>query len=217
MDERMKNLYWHEPSVTKKGRREVNECRSCVLWFTGLSASGKSTLANAVDRKLHTMGIKSYVLDADNIRHGLNRDLGFSAKDRSENVRRIGEVAGLFVDAGLIVMTAFISPFRNDRDSARRLFKEGEFIEVFVRCSLEECERRDPKGIYRRARRGEIEEFTGLTSPYEEPVNPEIVLKTDSMNEEECISTVMDYLVRNEYIGQHLCASLDENAVDASL
>ncbi len=151
------------------------------------------------------MDVRSYVLDGDNIRHGLNGDLGFSARDRRENIRRIGEVARLFVDAGLIVMAAFISPYRVDRDRVRSLFEKGEFIEIFTRCSLEECERRDPKGIYKRARRGEIEEFTGVSAPYEEPENPEIVLDTGKMTPEECVKTVMDYLVRDgNYFGQTL-------------
>lgn len=200
MKEKEENLYWHEPSVTVKDRRENYEYKSCVLWFTGLSAAGKSTLANYLCQQLHLMGVKSYVLDGDNIRHGLNKNLGFSQEDRRENIRRIGEVANLFVDAGLMVITAFISPYREDRDNVRKLLKEDEFIEVFVKCSLSECERRDPKGIYRRARTGEIKEFTGISAPYEEPERPEIVLETDKMRIEECVKTLLGYLAKNGYI-----------------
>jgi adenylylsulfate kinase len=202
MDKNVKNLYWHSHSITVKERRESYNYLSCVLWFTGLSASGKSTLANSLCQRLHLMGVKSYVLDGDNIRHGLNKNLGFSPEDRKENIRRIGEVAKLFVDAGLIAMTAFISPYREDRDDVRALLKEGEFIEVFVRCPLDECERRDPKGIYKKARSGEVREFTGISAPYEEPERPEIILDTDKMTLEESVEAVMNYLIRNEYIKQ---------------
>ena len=200
MDDKKKNLFWHEPSVTVKDRREDYKYKSCVLWFTGLSAAGKSTLANSLCQQLHGIGVKSYVLDGDNIRHGLNKNLGFSQEDRRENIRRIGEVANLFVDAGLMVVTAFISPYREDRDNIRKLVKEDEFIEVFVKCSLSECERRDPKGIYKKVRAGEIKEFTGISAPYEEPENPEIVLETDKMTIEECIEILLTYLVKKSYI-----------------
>jgi adenylylsulfate kinase len=203
MDDKKKNLYWHEPSVTAKDRRESYEYRSCVIWFTGLSAAGKSTLANALCKQLHMKDIKSYVLDGDNIRHGLNKDLGFGPEDRKENIRRIGEVAKLFVDAGVIVMTAFISPYREDRNNARKLLKEDEFIEVFVRCPLGECERRDPKGVYKKARSGEIKEFTGISAPYEEPENPELILETDKQTLEESLEKLLDYLVEIEYIKQY--------------
>src|SRR3972149_12293812 len=156
------NLYWHEPSVTVEERHKWNGHKSCVIRMTGLSAAGKSTIANALCKRLHNMNIKNYVLDGDNIRHGLNKNLGFSHEDRKENIRRIGEVSKLFVDAGLIVMSAFISPYREDRDDVRRLLEKDDFIEVFVKCSIEECERRDPKGIYRKVRDGEIREFTGI-------------------------------------------------------
>ena len=202
MEQKVKNLYWHSHSITVEERRERYDYMSCVLWFTGLSAAGKSTLANSLCQRLHLMGVKSYVLDGDNIRHGLNKDLGFSPEDRKENIRRIGEVAKLFVDAGLIAMTAFISPYREDRDNARKLMNEGEFIEVFVRCPLQECERRDPKGIYKKARSGEVGEFTGISAPYEEPENPEIILDTDKMTLEECVEEVLTYLIRNNYIKQ---------------
>ncbi len=202
MEQKVKNLYWHSHSITVEERRERYDYMSCVLWFTGLSAAGKSTLANSLCQRLHLMGVKSYVLDGDNIRHGLNKDLGFSPEDRKENIRRIGEVAKLFVDAGLIAMTAFISPYREDRDNARKLMNEGEFIEIFVRCPLQECERRDPKGIYKKARSGEVGEFTGISAPYEEPENPEIILDTDKMTLEECVEEVLTYLIRNNYIKQ---------------
>ena len=203
MDDKKKDLYWHEHSITVEERRNSYNYKSCVIWFTGLSAAGKSTLANALTARLHLLGVKSYVLDGDNIRHGLNKNLGFSPEDRKENIRRIGEVAKLFVDAGLIAMTAFISPYKEDRNDARKLLKEDEFIEVFVKCSLLECEKRDPKGIYKKARSGEIKEFTGISAPYEDPENPEIVLETDKMSLEECIETILNYLLENEYMKQY--------------
>ena len=194
------NLYWHKHSVTAKERWKSYGYKSCVIWFTGLSAAGKSTLANVLSKELHIMEVKNYVLDGDNIRHGLNKNLGFSHDDRKENIRRIGEVAKLFVDAGLIAMAAFISPYREDRSNVRRLLGNGQFIEVFVKCPVSECERRDPKGIYKRARAGEIKEFTGVSAPYEEPENPEIILKTDEMSLEKCIKTLLNYLRENKYI-----------------
>jgi len=208
MDEKKNNLHWHKHSVTVEDRRESYNYKSCVLWFTGLSAAGKSTLANSLCEQLHMIGVKSYVLDGDNIRHGLNKNLGFSPEDRKENIRRIGEVAKLFVDAGLIAMTAFISPYREDRNNARRLLREDEFIEVFVKCSVTECERRDPKGIYKKAKAGEIKEFTGVSAPYEEPENPELILETDKMDLQECVRALLEYLVQNEYIKKSL--SLEE-------
>jgi len=204
MNEAKNNLYWHAPSVSVNDRRDQYDYRSCVMWFTGLSASGKSTLANALSTEFHAMGVKSYVLDGDNIRHGLNKDLGFSPEDRTENIRRIGEVAKLFVDAGLIAMTAFISPYRDDRNSVRKLFPEGEFIEVYVKCSLTECEKRDPKGIYKKAKAGQIREFTGISAPYEEPENPELTIETDKLTAEECLNAIFDYLTRNQYLGARL-------------
>lgn len=202
MNEKKKNLYWHEHAITVDERRKSYNYKSCVIWFTGLSASGKSTLANSLTTRLHVLGVKSYVLDGDNIRHGLNKNLGFSPEDRKENIRRIGEVAKLFVDAGLMAMTAFISPYKEDRNDARKLLRGDEFIEVFVKCSLLECENRDPKGIYKKARSGEIKEFTGISAPYEDPENPEIVLETDKANLEECIETILNYLIEKEYIKQ---------------
>jgi len=204
MEPKTNNLYWHAPSVTVDDRREDYDYKSCVLWFTGLSASGKSTLANALNKKFHDMGVKSYVLDGDNIRHGLNKGLGFSAEDRKENIRRIGEVSKLFVDAGLIAMTAFISPYKEDRDNVRKLLKAGEFIEVYVKCPISECERRDPKGIYKKAKAGEIKEFTGISAPYEEPVEPELVIETGALTLDESIKVLLSYLANNGYIKKHL-------------
>jgi adenylylsulfate kinase len=202
MDDKKKDLYWHEHSITVDERRKSYNYKSCIIWFTGLSAAGKSTLANALSARLHMIGVKSYVLDGDNIRHGLNKDLGFSPEDRKENIRRIGEVAKLFVDAGLIAMTAFISPYKEDRNDARNLLKEDDFIEVFVKCPLSECEKRDPKGFYKKARSGQIKEVTGISAPYEEPENPEVVLETDKANLEECIETILNYLIEKECIKQ---------------
>ena len=200
MNKNERNLYWHKHSVTVEDRCEKYGYKSCVLWFTGLSASGKSTLANALSKRFHALGVRSYVLDGDNIRHGLNKNLGFSPEDRKENIRRIGEVAKLFADAGMIAITAFISPYKEDRDSVRNLLKDGEFIEVFVKCAISECEIRDPKGIYKKARSGEIKEFTGISAPYEEPLNPEITLETDAMCLEECVESLLNYLVGIGYI-----------------
>lgn len=188
------HVVWHPTTVTKADRQRQNGHKSCILWFTGLSGAGKSTLANAVEQQLHERGLKSYVLDGDNIRHGLNRGLGFGPADRKENIRRIAEVAKLFVDAGVIVLTAFISPFREDRELARGLVEPDEFVEIYVKCPLEECERRDPKGLYRKARSGEIAEFTGITSPYEEPLAPELVVESGTQSVEESVRIVLRYL-----------------------
>jgi adenylylsulfate kinase len=194
------HIVWHPSSVTKQERHRMNKHKSCVLWFTGLSGSGKSTLANAIDRFLFQQGIRSYVLDGDNIRHGLNKGLGFSPEDRMENIRRIGEVSKLFVDSGQIVLTAFISPFREDRDQVRKLFNEYEFIEVFVNCPLEVCEKRDPKGLYRKARNGEIPDFTGIDSPYEPPIQPEIIIDTSNESIEIACQKIVSYLNEKDII-----------------
>ncbi|WP_134701435.1 adenylyl-sulfate kinase [Ammoniphilus sp. YIM 78166] len=188
------NIVWHSATVTKDDRQTLNGHKSCVLWFTGLSGAGKSTLANAVEKRLYELNKRTYILDGDNVRHGLNKDLGFSAADRTENIRRIAEVSKLFVDAGLISVTAFISPFREDRQVARDLLAPGEFIEVYVKCSLDECENRDPKGLYAKARKGEIPNFTGISSPYEEPLEPELVVETDLLSLEESVEKVISYL-----------------------
>ncbi len=188
------NIVWHQGHITKRQREERLNQKGVVIWFTGLSGSGKSTVAAGVERRLFERGNLAYILDGDNLRHGLNKDLGFSPQDRKENIRRVGEVAKLLADAGLIVLTAFISPYRKDRDQARALVGPGEFIEVFVKCSLEKCEERDVKGLYKRARAGEIKDFTGISAPYEEPVNPEIVLNTDTEDVETSVNKVLEYL-----------------------
>ncbi|KON88310.1 adenylylsulfate kinase [Sporosarcina globispora] len=188
------NITWHDAAITKEDRRAQNGHGSVVLWFTGLSGSGKSTIANAVSHELFRQCINEYVLDGDNVRHGLNKDLGFSEADRNENIRRIGEVAKLFVDSGKIVTTAFISPFRSDRETVRAIFEDGEFIEVFIDCPLEECERRDPKQLYAKARRGEIKDFTGIDSPYEAPENPEITVRSDQYTVEEAVGQILTHL-----------------------
>lgn len=195
------NIVWHSATVAKQDRQQLNGHKSCVLWFTGLSGAGKSTLANAVEKRLYELGLRSYILDGDNVRHGLNKDLGFSADDRKENIRRIAEVSKLFVDAGFISITAFISPFREDRQVARDLLEPGEFIEVYVKCALNECENRDPKGLYAKARKGEIPDFTGISSPYEEPLDPELVIETDLLTLEESVDRVIRYLQYRNIVG----------------
>jgi adenylylsulfate kinase len=188
------DVVWHEASVSHEDRVVSNKHKPALLWFTGLSGSGKSTVANAVDKMLHDLGCKTYVLDGDNVRHGLNGDLTFTDEDRIENIRRIGEVSKLFVDAGLIVSTAFISPFITDREMVRKQLVKGEFIEVFVDTPLDICEQRDPKGLYKKARTGEIKNFTGISSTYEAPINAEIVVKTAELSVEECARQVVRYL-----------------------
>lgn len=194
------NIVWHDSSVTKEERRKQNNYQSMCIWFTGLSGSGKSTLANALARHLFEANIQTYVLDGDNIRHGLNKDLGFTDEDRKENIRRIGEVSKLFVDSGQIVITAFISPFREDRQQVKDILSENEFFEVYVKCSLDECEVRDPKGLYKKARNNEIKHFTGIDSPYEEPVNPAIIVNTEKQTVEESVKQIVDFLVAKELI-----------------
>lgn len=194
MNNNQNNITWHHSTVTKKDRQLKNQHKSCVLWFTGLSGSGKSTLANAIDKKLFQQHIQSYVLDGDNIRHGLNKDLSFGANDRKENIRRIGEVAKLFVDSGQIVSTAFISPFKEDRQLVRNMFEPGEFIEIYVDCPIKVCENRDPKGLYKKARKGEISDFTGISSPYEAPDNPELIVNTDKITITESVDKIVAYL-----------------------
>jgi adenylylsulfate kinase len=188
------NITWHQPSVTQSDREERNRHKGVVIWFTGLPSSGKSTLAHEVERLLFDRGCNSYVLDGDNVRHRLNKDLGFSPEDRRENIRRIGEVANLFTDAGVIVLTAFISPYREDRAQARALNEPGRFFEVFCRCSVQECERRDPKGLYRKARSGEIAQFTGVNAPYEDPESPEIVVETEKHSLKQCAEQIVRHL-----------------------
>lgn len=193
-EQKATNITWHEANVVQADREKLLNQKGCVIWFTGLSGSGKSTLALEVESKLHQRGHLTYVLDGDNVRHGLNKNLGFSPEDREENIRRIGEVAKLFNDAGVIAMTAFISPYRADRDNARELLDEGRFVEVFVDCPLEVCEARDTKGLYQKARAGEIKEFTGISAPYEAPSQAELTVNTDSLTLDECTERVIAYL-----------------------
>lgn len=194
------NIVWHNSQVTKEDRQQLHNHKSLILWFTGLSGSGKSTLSVALERRLYERGINTYILDGDNVRHGLNKNLGFSPEDRTENIRRIGEVSKLFVDAGIVTLTAFISPYREDRNNVRELVESSEFIEVYVKCSLEELERRDPKGLYKKARSGEIEGFTGIDAPYEEPVNPEIIINSEKQSIEESVEQIMSFLIEGNYI-----------------
>ncbi len=189
-----KHITWSDSFVTHGQRTERNRHEGAVVWFTGLSGSGKSTMAQLVERELFDRGCHCYILDGDNVRHGLNRDLGFSPDDRTENIRRIGEVANLMRDAGLICLTAFISPYRADRRIARATCPPGAFLEVYLHCALEECERRDPKGLYRKARAGEILQFTGVSAPYEEPEEADLVLETDTSSPADCVKQVVDLL-----------------------
>lgn len=193
-EQKATNVTWHAHKVTRDERYKLAGHKGAVLWFTGLSACGKSTIANEVDAKLNQSGRRTYVLDGDNIRMGLNKNLKFSPEDRAENIRRIGEVAKLFSDAGVIALTAFISPYREDRDKVRALLEPGQFIEIYVQASIETCESRDPKGLYKKARAGEIPEFTGISAPYEEPNNPELVLDSNNKGIEELASEVVAYL-----------------------
>lgn len=195
-----KNIVWHNSFVTKEARQQLNQHKSAVLWFTGLSGSGKSTLTVELEKRLYERRLRTYRLDGDNVRHGLNKNLGFSAEDRTENIRRIGEVSKLMVDAGIVTLTAFISPYREDRQQVRELLGESEFIEVYVKCSLEECENRDPKGLYKKARAGEIKGFTGIDDPYEEPVQPEIVVDTTEAGIDSGVEAILAYLEKNAYI-----------------
>jgi len=194
LEQKSSNTVWHHATITRDNRQKLNNHKSVILWFTGLSGAGKSTLANEVEALMHEKSKRTYVLDGDNIRQGLCGDLGFSDEDRVENIRRIGEVAKILVDAGTLTLTAFISPFKADRQRARDLVPEGDFIEVYCRCDLSVCEERDVKGLYKKARAGEIPEFTGISSPYEEPENAELVVDTDKYNLQECAEQVIDYL-----------------------
>jgi adenylylsulfate kinase len=188
------DLFWQDGQVTRAERERSRGHRGATVWFTGLSASGKTTLARALEAELFRRGVAVYVLDGDNIRHGLNRDLGFSPEDRTENIRRIGEVARLFTDFGAIVLTAFISPYRGDRDAVRTLLADGDFFEVFVDAPLRVCEARDPKGLYRKARCGAIAEFTGISAPYEPPTQPELTLPTDRLPVAACVASLLRFL-----------------------
>jgi len=190
----MENIVWHHATITRRHRESLNGHKSAVLWFTGLSGSGKSTLAHAVEDRLHGLGCRTFVMDGDNVRHGLCADLGFSAQDRTENIRRIGEVAKLFVEAGVIVLTAFISPFRDDRRRVRGLLPHGDFLEMYCDASVEICEQRDVKGLYGKARAGLIPDFTGISSPYEVPENPELRVTTGQSSLDDCVDRVIGLL-----------------------
>jgi adenylylsulfate kinase len=198
---RSPDVRWHHATVTRAHRETLNGHKSVMLWFTGLSGAGKSTIAHAVEEALFALPCRTFVLDGDNVRHGLNGDLGFSAADRAENLRRIGEVGKLFVEAGVITLAAFISPFRSERRRVRGLYPHGDFLEVYVKCPVEVCEERDVKGLYKKARAGEVKEFTGISSPYEEPQNPELVLDTSAQTVEESATAVLAMLRERGIIG----------------
>jgi adenylylsulfate kinase len=199
-EQRATNITWHAGTVGRPEREKLLRQRGVTVWLTGLSGSGKSTVAVAAERALIDKGHLAYVLDGDNVRHGLNKNLGFSPEDRTENIRRIGEVAKLFVDAGVVVFTSFISPYRSDRDAVRALMKDGDFVEAYVSASLETCEGRDVKGLYKKARAGQIPEFTGISAPYEAPEKPELVIQTDQQTVEQSVAQVVAYLEKNGYL-----------------
>ncbi|PZD95366.1 adenylyl-sulfate kinase [Paenibacillus sambharensis] len=194
MEQGSKSIYWHAGKVTRADRSRLNGHGSCALWFTGLSGSGKSTLAVEVERRLHSRRVHTYILDGDNLRHGLSKGLGFTPEDRKENMRRTGEAAKLFVDAGIMTLVTLISPYRSERELVRSVVGTDSFVEIYVRCPLEECERRDPKGLYKRARSNEISEFTGISAPYEEPENPELEIDTSRLDLQQSAGRVLDYL-----------------------
>ncbi|MNO80078.1 putative adenylyl-sulfate kinase [compost metagenome] len=193
MEKKSTNVVWHKMNVSREDREKLLKQKGVVLWFTGLSGSGKSTVASSLEKRLHDMGKLTYTLDGDNVRHGLNSDLGFSDEDRVENIRRIGEISKLFVDAGMITIATFVSPFREDRQKVRELLGK-DFVEIYIDCPIEVCEKRDPKGIYKKARAGEIKHFTGIDSPYESPINPEIVVSTHLNTLDECVDKLVNYL-----------------------
>ncbi|SIT03424.1 adenylyl-sulfate kinase [Alicyclobacillus vulcanalis] len=197
----MNTIVWQPTPVTKADRRRLNGHSSCVVWLTGLSGSGKSTIAGALELALHERGVRTYLLDGDNLRHGLNRDLGFSPEHRAENIRRTAEVAKLFVDAGIIAICGLISPYRRDREAARAMFEPGEFIEVFVDCPVEVCRSRDPKGLYKRALAGEIKGFTGIDDPYEPPIRPDVMVQTDRTPLRECVRAILHHLEQRGLLG----------------
>jgi adenylylsulfate kinase len=191
-----RNIVWHQGAVTREDRERIQGHRGATIWLTGLSGSGKSTIAVELEKRLWDQGIHAFILDGDNVRHGLNKDLGFSPKDRNENIRRIGEVAKLFTEAGLVAITAFISPYRADRDQVRAIMPAGDFLEVYVECALDVCEQRDPKGLYKKARAGQIPEFTGISAPYEAPLTPELVIHSDKLTVEQSVAELFALLQR---------------------
>ncbi|MEY3746738.1 MAG: hypothetical protein RL194_197 [Pseudomonadota bacterium] len=202
MSESGSSVVWHQASVTRERREKQNGHKSAVIWFTGLSSAGKSTLAHAVEEELHRLGCRTFVLDGDNIRHGLSSNLGFSDADRRENIRRIAETAKLMMEAGIVTMAAFISPFRDDREAARKLMPHGDFIEIYCSASLEVCEKRDVKGMYKRARAGEIQHYTAIDSPYEIPENPELVIDTGEVSLQQSVDQVMQLLTERGIVKQ---------------
>lgn len=194
------NIKWHHGKITKEDRVKLLNQKGVTIWLTGLSGSGKSTIAVELEHVLIENKHHAYILDGDNIRHGLNKDLGFSPEDRTENIRRIGEVAKLFTDANIIAITAFISPYRKDRDAVRKLLNDGKFIEVYVKCSVDVCEERDTKGLYKKARSGEVKDFTGISAPYEEPHNPELTIDSSKLSVEESARAILNYLIEKKYV-----------------
>ncbi len=199
-EQKANNIKWHHGKITKEDRVKLLNQKGVTIWLTGLSGSGKSTIAVELERAIIENRHQAYILDGDNIRHGLNNNLGFSPEDRTENIRRIGEVAKLFTDASIITITAFISPYREDRDAVRRLLDDGEFIEVYVECPLDVCEERDTKGLYKKARAGEVKDFTGISAPYEEPLNPELTIDSSKLTVEESTRAILNYLEENGYV-----------------
>ncbi|UCH80899.1 MAG: adenylyl-sulfate kinase [Nitrospiraceae bacterium] len=194
------NVIWHRTLVDRTDRNQLNKHKSGILWFTGLSASGKSTIAHHLEKELYDRSIRTYVLDGDNVRHGINSNLGFSREDRRENLRRIAEFSKLFVDAGLIVLAAFISPYEKDREYIRGRFEEGDYFEIYVKCSLNKCEQRDPKGLYKKARAGIIKNYTGVSTPYEEPLSPDLVIDTEIFDLKKSVQEVLEFLNKKKFI-----------------
>ena len=199
-EQKATNIVWHQGAVNRDDREKLNGHKGATVWLTGLSGSGKSTIAVDLEKALGARGVRTYILDGDNIRHGLNKNLGFSPEDRTENIRRIGEVSKLFTDAGVVAITAFISPYRADRDQVRALMKPGDFVEIHVDCPVEVCEQRDVKGLYKKARAGEIKEFTGISAPYEAPSKAELTLKSGDLSLEQSVATIVGYLESNGII-----------------
>jgi adenylylsulfate kinase len=199
-EQKATNIKWHHGKITKEDRAKLLNQKGAAIWLTGLSGSGKSTIAVELEHALIENKHQAYILDGDNIRHGLNKNLGFSPEDRTENIRRIGEVAKLFTEANIITIAAFVSPYREDRDNIRRLLNQGEFVEIYVKCSLEVCEARDTKGLYKKARAGEVKDFTGISAPYEEPLNPELTIDSSKLSLEESTREILNYLEEKGYV-----------------